>query len=158
MRRGDSADWLRAILMNGAIKGETWRKQMGWKCFLPWGAPAVWLTACWLLGWQADWWMCVRVGTAGDKACSSLLSIRASDLRNNFLVVAHKSKLLTAVSSPIFCLWQRLYGRNFGVMTVQLQAIQKGRGGCWRRAVLIAIPYHTSLHGPLGIGTAAFIT
>lgn len=102
------ADWLQAVLMNGAIKGETWRKQICWKRFLPWGAPAVWLTACRLLGWQAHWWMYVRVGIAGDKACSSLLPISASHLKNNFLVVARKSKLLNAVSSSSFGLWRRL--------------------------------------------------
>lgn len=74
--------------------------------------------------------MYVRVAPAGDKACSSLLPISASHLKNNFLVVARKSKLLNAVCSSGFpSLMASLYGRNFGVMTVQLQAVRGGRGG-----------------------------
>lgn len=78
-------------------------KETNWLKTLPSMRGPSCLADCLLTAWLAGyWWMCVRVGTAGDKACSSLLSIRASDLRNNFLVVARKSKLLTAVSSPIF--------------------------------------------------------
>lgn len=65
-------------------------------------APSCLADAFRLLAWQADWWMYVRVGTAGDKACASLLPISGSHLENNFLVVAPQSKLLNAVSSSSF--------------------------------------------------------
>lgn len=63
-----------------------------------------WLADWLVAGWLAGWCMCVRVGTAGDKPCSSLLAIRVSGLKNNFPIVAHKSNPLNAVSNsiPIF--------------------------------------------------------
>lgn len=71
------------------------------KTLPPMKGPSWLVTGCWLAGWQADCCMCVRVGTAGDKPCSSLLPIRVPGLKNNSPIVAHKSKPLNAVSNSI---------------------------------------------------------
>ena len=156
MCHGSSAYRLEAILMNSTIQGETWRKQICWKHFLPWRAPAGWMTGCWLAGWQADWCMCVRVGTAGDKPRSSLLPIRVPGLKNNFPIVARKSKTLN-VSFQLNSYF-RLRGRshNFGVMIIQLQATQTVREE--DRYKQRSPIYHISLCGLTGIATSAFVT
>lgn len=75
-------------------------KETNWLKTLPSMRGPSWLADCLLAAWQAGW----SVVTADDKPYSSVLAIIVRGLKNNFPIVAHKSKSLNAVSNsiPIF--------------------------------------------------------